>query len=161
MIFFSWVWLMLDNIKEKKRKPTYGRVIKLTDFFWVHSFFCGLVKDIQFFSDIISNCSLNLSFSSLILPTALTSGVMVLGTRSYCSWDQELLFLVILTFFLSLIDPLPRTMILQPVNCSNSLAVIPRGPNILPTKLNWKRQKRKYTHYELRLVILWQNSCQL
>lgn len=81
--------------------------------------------------------------------------------KSYRPLDQELLFLVTLTFFLSLIDPLPRTMILQPVNCSNSLAVIPRGPNILPTKLNWKQQKRKYTHYELRLVILWQNSCQL
>lgn len=161
MIFFPWVWLMLDNIKEKKRKPTYGRVIKLTDFFWVHSLFSGLVKDIQFFQ-YHKQLFLEFEFQFLNLyPTALTSGVMVPGTRSYCSWDQELLFLVILTFFLSLIDPLPRTMILQPVNCSNSLAVIPRGPNILPTKLNWKRQKRKYTHYELRLVILWQNSCQL
>jgi hypothetical protein len=47
-----------------------------------------------------------------------------------------------LTFFLSLIEPLPLTMILQPVSCSSCLAVIPRGPNILPTKLNCKgRQK--------------------
>ena len=41
-----------------------------------------------------------------------------------------------LTFNLSLIEPLPRTIILHPVYCSNSLAVIPRGPNIRPTKLN-------------------------
>lgn len=47
--YFSGVWLMLDNIKEKKRKPTYGRVIKLTDFFWVHSLFSGQVKDISLF----------------------------------------------------------------------------------------------------------------
>lgn len=42
------------------------------------------------------------------------------------------------TFFLSRIDPLPLTIILQPVSCSNCLAVIPRGPRIRPTKLNWK-----------------------
>lgn len=41
-----------------------------------------------------------------------------------------------LTFFLSLIDPFPRTMILHPVSCSNCFAVMPRGPRILPTKLN-------------------------
>lgn len=41
-----------------------------------------------------------------------------------------------LTFFLSLIDPFPRTMILHPVSCSSCFAVIPRGPRILPTKLN-------------------------
>lgn len=46
--------------------------------------------------------------------------------------------LIVLTFFLSLIDPLPLTMILHPVSCSSCLAVIPRGPNILPTKLNCK-----------------------
>ena len=45
-------------------------------------------------------------------------------------------FIVVLTFPLSLMDPLPRTMILQPVYCSSSLAVIPRGPSIRPTKLN-------------------------
>lgn len=44
-----------------------------------------------------------------------------------------------LTFFLSLIDPLPLTMILHPVSCSSCFAVIPRGPNILPTKLNCKK----------------------
>lgn len=47
----------------------------------------------------------------------------------------------LLTFFLSLIDPLPLTMILQPVSCSSCLVVIPRGPSIRPTKLNWKRKK--------------------
>lgn len=40
-----------------------------------------------------------------------------------------------LTFFLSLIELLPRTMILHPVSASNCLAVSPRGPRILPTKL--------------------------
>lgn len=42
------------------------------------------------------------------------------------------------TFFLSRIEPLPLTMILQPVSLSNCLAVIPLGPSILPTKLNYK-----------------------
>ena len=45
----------------------------------------------------------------------------------------------LLTFFLSRIEPLPRTMILQPVSDSNCLVVIPRGPNIRPTKLNWNK----------------------
>ena len=43
-----------------------------------------------------------------------------------------------LTFFLSLMEPLPRTIILQPVSCSNCLVVMPRGPKIRPTKLNCK-----------------------
>lgn len=46
---------------------------------------------------------------------------------------------------MSLIEPLPRTIILQPVSCSNCLAVIPRGPKILPTKLNWKENTKKRT----------------
>ena len=50
------------------------------------------------------------------------------------------------TFFLSRIDPFPRTMILQPVSCSNCLVVIPRGPNMRPTKLNWKKKKIYFTH---------------
>ena len=41
-----------------------------------------------------------------------------------------------ITFFLSLMDPLPRTITLQPVSCSNCLAVNPRGPKMRPTKLN-------------------------
>lgn len=41
-----------------------------------------------------------------------------------------------LTFFLSLIEPLPRTIILHPVSASSCLAVSPLGPRILPTKLN-------------------------
>lgn len=41
-----------------------------------------------------------------------------------------------LAFFLSLMELLPRTMILQPVSASSCLAVRPRGPRILPTKLN-------------------------
>lgn len=47
------------------------------------------------------------------------------------------------TFFLSLIEPFPRTIILHPVSCSNCLAVIPRGPRILPTKLNYNKQNYK------------------
>ena len=54
-----------------------------------------------------------------------------------------------LTFFLSLIDPFPRTMILQPVSCSSCFVVIPRGPRILPTKLNWKT---KAMHIELPIT---------
>lgn len=50
------------------------------------------------------------------------------------SFHNFLLFLR--TFFLSLIEPLPLTIILQPVSCSNCFAVMPRGPRILPTKLN-------------------------
>lgn len=51
-----------------------------------------------------------------------------------------------LTFFLSLMEPLPRTIILQPVSASSCLAVSPRGPRILPTKLNCKDtpQEEKY-----------------
>lgn len=38
---------------------------------------------------------------------------------------------------MSLMEPFPRTMILQPVSDSSCLAVSPRGPKILPTKLNY------------------------
>lgn len=55
------------------------------------------------------------------------------------------------TFFLSRIEPLPRTMILQPVSCSNCLAVIPRGPRIRPTKLNCKNENRN----NLLITINW------
>ncbi|CAD6234747.1 GSCOCG00002082001-RA-CDS, partial [Cotesia congregata] len=43
------------------------------------------------------------------------------------------------SFFLSLMEPFPLTIILHPVSCSSCLAVIPRGPRILPTKLNCKK----------------------
>lgn len=54
-----------------------------------------------------------------------------------------------LTFFLSLMEPLPRTIILQPVSASSCLAVSPRGPRILPTKLNCKGipQKQNVAFY--------------
>ncbi len=42
----------------------------------------------------------------------------------------------VLTFFLSLMEPFPLTMILQPVSCSSCLVVMPRGPRMRPTKLN-------------------------
>ena len=37
--------------------------------------------------------------------------------------------------------PLSPNIILQPVSCSSCLVVIPRGPKIRPTKLNWKEEK--------------------
>lgn len=58
------------------------------------------------------------------------------------SIDCYLCITKIHTFFLSLIEPFPLTIILQPVSCSNCLAVIPRGPRILPTKLNCNKQKK-------------------
>lgn len=48
-----------------------------------------------------------------------------------------------LTFFLSLMELFPRTMILHPVSASNCLAVSPRGPRILPTKLYCRKRERK------------------
>ena len=57
-----------------------------------------------------------------------------------------------LTFFLSLIDPFPRTMILHPVSCSSCLVVIPRGPRILPTKLNWKKERNQKPQNSLRSI---------
>lgn len=50
-----------------------------------------------------------------------------------------------LTFFLSLMEPFPLTMILHPVSASSCLAVSPRGPKIRPTKLNCNTQ----THTDL------------
>lgn len=49
-----------------------------------------------------------------------------------------------LTFFLSLIEPFPRTIILHPVSASSCLAVSPLGPRILPTKLNWKKKLNNF-----------------
>src|SRR4029434_8630667 len=51
-----------------------------------------------------------------------------------------------LTFFLSLMEPFPRTIILQPVSASSCFAVKPRGPRILPTKLNCKTHTHTHTH---------------
>ena len=50
-----------------------------------------------------------------------------------------------LTFFLSLMELLPRTMILHPVSASSCLAVSPRGPRILPTKLYCRYRGRNKT----------------
>lgn len=49
-------------------------------------------------------------------------------------------YIHMLTFFLSLMEPLPLTMILHPVSASSCLAVRPRGPRIRPTKLNCNTQ---------------------
>lgn len=56
--------------------------------------------------------------------------------------------IVDLTFFLSLMEPFPLTMILHPVSASSCLAVSPRGPKIRPTKLNCNTQ----THTALSLT---------
>lgn len=65
----------------------------------------------------------------------------------YCKWagffrtialmhERWCVYVYVLTFFLSLMEPLPLTMILHPVSASSCLAVSPRGPRIRPTKLN-------------------------
>lgn len=71
------------------------------------------------------------------------------------------------TFFLSLIEPFPLTIILHPVSCSNCLAVIPRGPRILPTKLNCNKSKfetifkEKHHIHILRLQVYDIKNCVL
>lgn len=42
----------------------------------------------------------------------------------------------VITFALSLIEPLPSTEILAPVSSCSLLMVFPWGPSIFPTKLN-------------------------
>lgn len=59
-----------------------------------------------------------------------------------------------LTFFLSLMELLPRTMILQPVSASSCLAVRPRGPRILPTKLNCEETSKSW---EIKAVLSVEN----
>lgn len=58
-----------------------------------------------------------------------------------------------LTFFLSLMELLPRTMILHPVSASSCLAVSPRGPRILPTKLYWKYRETNGKHMQVSEVL--------
>jgi len=57
---------------------------------------------------------------------------------------------------LSRIEPFPRTIILQPVSISSCLAVMPRGPRILPTKLNCTQHrhnaKSQAQHSQTRLT---------
>lgn len=52
-----------------------------------------------------------------------------------------MLIITVRTFFLSLIEPFPLTIILHPVSCSNCFAVIPLGPSIRPTKLNYELEE--------------------
>lgn len=66
---------------------------------------------------------------------------------------------VVLTFPLSLMDPLPRTMILQPVYCSSSLAVIPRGPSIRPTKLNCESKATVHFLFPVMYVCVCMHAC--
>lgn len=61
-----------------------------------------------------------------------------------------------LTFFLSRIDPLPRTIILHPVSCSNCFAVRPRGPKMRPTKLYWnKKECFRFRWYVVTIRGVW------
>lgn len=58
-------------------------------------------------------------------------------------------------------EPLPLTIILHPVSCSSCFAVIPRGPNILPTKLNWKIKHvfiNNSWHFEIHLTNEWEEE---
>ena len=65
----------------------------------------------------------------------------------------------LLTFFLSLMEPFPRTIILQPVSCSNCLVVMPRGPKIRPTKLNCKWKSENLGHRYLDDIFeYWQTN---
>lgn len=50
--------------------------------------------------------------------------------------------LCVITFALSLIDPLPSTEILAPVSSCSLLMVFPWGPRIFPTKLNCEVGKK-------------------
>lgn len=64
-------------------------------------------------------------------------------TRKACTLRVFLSVCVrVCTFFLSLMEPFPRTIILQPVSASSCLAVSPRGPRILPTKLNCTKEEK-------------------
>lgn len=49
-----------------------------------------------------------------------------------------------LTFALSRIEPFPSTDILAPVSSWSLLMVLPWGPKIFPTKLNWKYKKKLF-----------------
>lgn len=62
--------------------------------------------------------------------------IVFLPAAPTCKLKPHGFFSSKLTFFLSLIEPFPRIIILHPVSCSNCFAVIPRGPRIRPTKLN-------------------------
>lgn len=75
------------------------------------------------------------------------SGYFIIRMQKYkhIIHKKDLPHLQGLTFFLSLIEPLPRTIILHPVSASSCLAVSPLGPRILPTKLNWGGKKSHHT----------------
>lgn len=62
---------------------------------------------------------------------------------------------IALTFFLSLMEPRPRTMILHPVSCSSCLAVMPLGPRIRPTKLNCNSEVSKLNYGGRQTHTLW------
>jgi hypothetical protein len=84
-------------------------------------------------STVMSTCSSSAKCSQFCLP-------FICSSYDEKPWWQDRLQTVsntrVLTLALSRIEPFPLTIILHPVSCSNCLAVIPRGPNIRPTKLN-------------------------
>lgn len=67
---------------------------------------------------------------------------------------QQKFSIELITFCLSLIDPRPRTIILQPVSASSCFAVIPRGPKIRPTKLNYKNKKQNIKSLTQFIILL-------
>uniref|UniRef100_A0A182U2Y1 Uncharacterized protein n=1 Tax=Anopheles melas TaxID=34690 RepID=A0A182U2Y1_9DIPT len=72
---------------------------------------------------------------SLIVARFSVSSTVISTCRSSDRCSQFGLPRFASSFFLSRIEPFPRTMILQPVSCSSCLAVMPRGPRMRPTKL--------------------------
>uniref|UniRef100_A0A2M4CU71 Uncharacterized protein n=1 Tax=Anopheles darlingi TaxID=43151 RepID=A0A2M4CU71_ANODA len=72
---------------------------------------------------------------SLIEARFSVSSTVISTCRSSDKCSQFGLPRLASSFFLSRIEPFPRTMILQPVSCSSCFAVIPRGPRMRPTKL--------------------------
>uniref|UniRef100_A0A182NUP4 Uncharacterized protein n=1 Tax=Anopheles dirus TaxID=7168 RepID=A0A182NUP4_9DIPT len=72
---------------------------------------------------------------SLIVARFSVSSTVISTCRSSDRCSQFGLPRFASSFFLSRIEPFPRTMILQPVSCSSCFAVMPRGPRMRPTKL--------------------------
>lgn len=71
--------------------------------------------------------------SSPVWSRCVMASSALLTGGSYQMWECKHCF----TLALSLMDPLPSTEILAPVSSCRRLIVLPWGPKIFPTKLNW------------------------
>lgn len=65
----------------------------------------------------------------------MASGILLTGAQRQMSARANI------TLDLSLMDPFPSTEILAPVSSCRRLMVLPWGPKIFPTKLNWPEHK--------------------